>query len=278
MGKNNSKFNRNSNTTGGRTTTTEQLTNKNSSNCGGGVEQETENVPIGNGSNNNLNNGDNNNNKQKQQQNGGGNRRLKKEKRKKANKKLTPEELSDLEQKTYFTRKELRKWYKDFVRDCPTGELKLDEFQNIYRQFFPNGDPSKFAAFVFNVFDDNRDGHISFKEFIAALSITSRGTLDEKLEWAFSLYDVDKDGFITKAEMADIVDAIYSMIGNMLELPKDEDTPQKRVEKIFANMDLNFDGKLTREEFKQGSKNDPWIVQALTMDMNNGEEVISQKA
>jgi hypothetical protein len=100
-----------------------------------------------------------------------------KEKRKKANKKLTLEELAELEQKTYFTRKELRKWYKasgakghcgvmakylsinsfqDFVRDCPSGELKLDEFQNIYRQFFPNGDPSKFAAFVFNVFDDNR--------------------------------------------------------------------------------------------------------------------------
>lgn len=38
--------------------------------------------------------------------------------------------------------------------------------------------------------------------------------------------------------MANIVDAIYSMIGNMLELPKDEDTPQKRVQKIFENMDL----------------------------------------
>lgn len=38
--------------------------------------------------------------------------------------------------------------------------------------------------------------------------------------------------------MASIVDAIYSMIGNMLELPKDEDTPEKRVEKIFSNMDL----------------------------------------
>jgi hypothetical protein len=30
------------------------------------------------------------------------------------------------------------------------------------------------------------------------------------------------------------------MIGNMLELPKDEDTPEKRVEKIFSNMDLVF--------------------------------------
>ncbi|TKR72479.1 hypothetical protein L596_019916 [Steinernema carpocapsae] len=195
-----------------------------------------------------------------------------KEKPKKASKKLSPEDLEELEQKTYFSRKELRKWYKDFVRDCPTGELKLDEFQNIYKQFFPTGDPSKFASFVFNVFDDNRDGHISFREFIAALSITSRGTLDEKLDWAFSLYDVDKDGYITKDEMANIVEAIYSMIGSMLDLPTDEDTPQKRVEKIFSNMDINYDGKLTRDEFKEGSKNDPWIVQALTMDMSAADE------
>ena len=44
--------------------------------------------------------------------------------------------------------------------------------------------------------------------------------------------------YITKKEMENIVDAIYAMIGNMLELPTDEDTPQKRVEKIFSNMDL----------------------------------------
>lgn len=58
------------------------------------------------------------------------------------------------------------------------------------------------------------------------------------LSGAFSLYDVDKDGYITKEEMANIVGAIYSMIGDVLELPKDEDTPEKRVNKIFSNMDL----------------------------------------
>ncbi|XP_064615921.1 neuronal calcium sensor 1-like [Liolophura sinensis] len=179
---------------------------------------------------------------------------------------LSSNDLKDLLSSTYFTRKELKQWYKDFMQDCPSGSLRREEFQKIYKQFFPHGDPSKFAAFVFNVFDANSDGYISFKEFIRALSITSRGSLDEKLEWAFALYDLDKDGYITKEEMVAIVDAIYCMVGNLLDLPKDEDTPEKRVDKIFSQMDINHDGKLTKDEFREGSKGDPWIVQALSMD------------
>ncbi|KAI4153971.1 MAG: hypothetical protein LQ340_001965 [Diploschistes diacapsis] len=179
--------------------------------------------------------------------------------------KLSKEELLQLQADTRFDKKELQQWYKGFLKDCPSGKLSEEGFQNIYKQFFPNGDSSEFASKVFHVFDRDGSGEIDFKEFICALSITSRGSVEDKLEWAFQLYDLDKDGKISFNEMLEIVKAIYKMVGSMVQLPEDESTPEKRVRKIFRMMDKDENGFLDKQEFKEGSQRDESIVSALSL-------------
>lgn len=72
-----------------------------------------------------------------------------------------------------------------------------------------------------------------FQDFVTGLSILSRGSLDEKLRWTFSLYDINGDGCITREEMTDIVTAIYELMGKVAEPTVDEATVNEKVERIF---------------------------------------------
>lgn len=179
------------------------------------------------------------------------------------NSKLRPEIAEAISGKTGFSEQEVQAWFKCFVRDCPSGALSVDKFRNIYTGFFPNGDAARFAEYVFETFDLDKDGLLNFEEFIMALSMTSRGELEDKLEWAFKMYDRDKDGYITKQDMLEVIQAIYKMVGVQQD---DGDAPKRRMEKVFKQMDKQKKGKLSMEDFLEGAKMDHSIVTLLECD------------
>jgi len=59
--------------------------------------------------------------------------------------------------------------------------------------------------------------------------------------------------------MLEVVKAIYKMVGDTVQLPEDESTPEMRVDKIFSSVDTDKNGFLTLEEFLTIAKKDKAI-------------------
>ncbi|MEQ2182869.1 Kv channel-interacting protein 1 [Goodea atripinnis] len=72
-----------------------------------------------------------------------------------------------------------------------------------------------------------------WQDFVMGLSILLRGTLREKLEWTFHLYDINRDGYINREEMTEIVRAIYDMMGKYTYPALKGDVPQQHVDAFF---------------------------------------------
>lgn len=104
----------------------------------------------------------------------------------------------------------------------------------MFEGYFPFGDSTAFAGQLFRLYDADRNGLINFGEYLAGLSITTRGRVGEKIEWAFQLYDQDGDGVISKTDMLLVVDAIYRMMGELVQAPEGEESPAARVDKLFS--------------------------------------------
>ncbi|TSK14598.1 Recoverin [Bagarius yarrelli] len=181
---------------------------------------------------------------------------------------LSKELLADLKSNTTYTDKQLCAWYQSFQKECPSGCISREQFESIYARFFPDANPKAYAQHVFRSFDSDSNGTLDFKEYIVALHLTSPGKTIEKLEWAFALYDVDKNGSITKNEINEIVKAIFNMISeeDQKNLPEDENTPEKRTDKVWNFFGKKEKDKVTEGEFIQGVMNNKNILRLIQFD------------
>merc|ERR1711915_86851 len=125
---------------------------------------------------------------------------------------ISKEDLDFLVSNTHYSADIITDWYKGFKQDCPDGKLDPNAFMKIYSKVLPMGNASEFCDHVFRTFDTDKNCYIDFKEFLLAIDMTSRGTPEDKLNWAYSMYDVDGNGWIDLVEMTRLLQSIYQVM------------------------------------------------------------------
>ncbi|KAK3925422.1 Kv channel-interacting protein 1, partial [Frankliniella fusca] len=149
--------------------------------------------------------------------------------------------------------------------ECPEGVVQEDAFKDIYAKFFPHGNSSLYAHYVFKAFDVNCNGAITFRDLLVTLSTLLRGSIYEKLRWTFKLYDINGDGCITRSELTEIVVAIHELMGRRAHQVEDDRKCRDQVDRVFRKLDINQDGVITIEEFMESCLKDEIITRSMAM-------------
>jgi len=133
--------------------------------------------------------------------------------------------------------KRLGKRFKKLDLDG-SGSLSTEEFMSL-----PELQQNPLVRRVIDIFDDDGNGEVDFKEFIMGLShFSAKGDMESKLRFAFRIYDMDNDGYISNGELFQV---LKMMVGNNLK-----DTQlQQIVDKTILFHDKDNTGKINFEEF-----------------------------
>lgn len=142
----------------------------------------------------------------------------------------------------------LKDIYKKFLESDKDGSGRVDvnEFVRMLRV-----DRTPFVERLFSMFDSDRTGLIDVKEFIVGMSNVGSEARENKISFAFSVYDLDGSGYIDASEMRKIIRATNLSTDKQVE---------RKVEWLMRQCDTDGDGNISFEEFTQLSKKFPNIV------------------
>jgi len=144
----------------------------------------------------------------------------------------------------------------------------LDETTNaINPEEFKNALGMKNATLVdslFKVFDSDNNGVIDFREFIFGLSVlSSKSSRNEKISFSFGIYDLDRDGEISRKELSDMLKAT----ADENDLALDEAQLASIVDGTLAEIPGNTES-INLEQYSGLVSTHPSMLQQLTLNIS----------
>jgi Ca2+-binding EF-hand superfamily protein len=164
-----------------------------------------------------------------------------------------------------FDEKEIKHMYKLFHKAAPSGKMGKAEFKKYIEDLaiFKKVDPSESYDQLFRGYDRDRDGCITFKEYLQYhLGIVF--STKELFDIVFAMYDADRDEYITRDELIEVVTNSTKWMGDCDVGQKDvKDLIENEVDKIISFCDSDKDGRISKDELIGAAEKHPEILEKL---------------
>uniref|UniRef100_H2ZLN0 ubiquitinyl hydrolase 1 n=2 Tax=Ciona savignyi TaxID=51511 RepID=H2ZLN0_CIOSA len=159
---------------------------------------------------------------------------------------------------------ELEKQYWLLKSQSKTGRFDLTTFTS----FVSPPLPPCLVQGLFNAFDENRDGHIDFKEISCGVSACCRGPLAERQKFCYKMFDSDQDGKLNSNEIKAMAVSLLQV--HKVNALKGSVASKKLEEETLENSDavseiVSHKGEITLEEYQLWSLDDPLPISLLNI-------------
>nr|CAD7589254.1 unnamed protein product [Timema genevievae] len=138
------------------------------------------------------------------------------------------------------------------------GPMDRTRFREVLHTTFDMTDDSLMDR-IFIVWDRRNTGLINMDDWVIGLSVFLRGTLDEKIDYVFKVYDYLGDKALSYETL------YFYTIKSLIRLPSDEDLDEgvRDLADLILKKMISSEGKVTLESFQATVRRLPLMLECL---------------